>query len=64
MQVNGVVIGCFTFSCMRKSPCFFKEGGQSNSKVRGRDKNKISISGSRFSSCLFFFVKSDLEGCF
>ncbi len=33
-------------------------------KVRERDKNKIFLSGSRISSCLFFFVKSDLEGCF
>ncbi len=30
--------------CGRKSLLFFKDGGQSNTKVRERDKNKISLS--------------------
>ncbi len=46
-RVKGQIIGCFTFSCKRKS-LFFKEGGQSNTKVRERDKNKISLSVADF----------------
>ncbi len=33
-------------------------------KMKESDHNTISLSGSRFSSCSFFFVKSDLEGRF
>ncbi len=57
------IIECFTFSCKRKSTFFFKEGGQSNTKVRKRDKNKISISVADF-PLVFLFFKSGLEGCF
>ncbi len=31
-------------SWKKKTPCFSKEGGQSHTKVRERDKNKISLS--------------------
>ncbi len=46
---------------VRERLLFFKEEGQSNTKVREGDKNIISLSGIRFSSSFF---KSDLEGCF
>ncbi len=57
-----VIIGCFTF-LVRKSLLVFREGGQSNTKVKQNNNTKYLFLKADF-PLVVFFVKSDLEGHF